>query len=102
MVKTLPLEPELHSRVQMIIDRARRSGVPAPTRLNDAQLLWTKAMERQLRVETVRDLILEFQVWRPHEFLRLVNRELINCTPADMHQAIQQFLDSYLEHVKAR
>lgn len=98
---TQNLDPEVHARVQAVIDRARRSGVPAPTRLNDARMLWTRVQERQTRVETVQDLIMEFQVWKPHEFLRLVNRELVNCTPADMHQAISQFLGSYLEHVKA-
>lgn len=99
MTRTV-LDPVFLERVTMVIDRARRSGANIPTRLNDAQLLMTKERETKIRVETVQDLIMEYRVWRPSEFLRLVNRELTNCTPADMHQAVLKFLEQYLEHVR--
>jgi hypothetical protein len=95
-----PLDRDTFQRVTMVIDRARRSGANVPTRLNDAGLIWTKDQEHKVRVSAVRDLLVEFGVWRPHEFLRLVNRDLVGCTPTEMHQAIEKWLDQYLEHVR--
>jgi hypothetical protein len=96
-----PLDQETFQHVTQVIDRARRNGANIPTRLNDAKLIWTKQRERNARVETVEQLIMEFQVWKPHEVLRIINRELINCTPADMHQAISLWLDKYLTHLRS-
>lgn len=98
MVK--PLDPETFQHVTTVIDRARRSGANVPTRLNDAKLVWTKERERQARIEAVRGLVQEFDGWLPHEFLRIVNRELVNCTPTDMHMAIRKWIDQYLDHVQ--
>lgn len=90
----------MHERVQMIIDRARRSGSSIPTRLNDAQLLWTPRRQHQLTVEVLENLMMEFKVWLPHEFLRTVSRSLASCTPTDMHSAIETWLQSYIDHIK--
>jgi len=95
-----PLDVDTFQRVTMIIDRARRSGANVPTRLNDAQLIWTKERERHHGVTVLRDLLQEFDIWMPHEFLRLVNRELVNCTPTDMHMAIRKWLGDYLDHAR--
>lgn len=95
-----PLDPDTHQRVTMVIDRARRSGANVPTRLNDAQLIWTKEREHQVTVQAVRDLIDQFRVWMPHEFLRIINRDMVGYTPTDMHTALAKWLDSYLNHVR--
>lgn len=95
-----PLDPELFQRVTMVIDRARRSGANVPTRLNDAQLIWTPERMRQARIEVTREMMQEFDQWMPHEFLRTINRELVNCTPTDMHIAIRKWLDQWYDHVR--
>ena len=95
-----PLDEDTFQRVTMVIDRARRSGVNVPTRLNDAQLLWTKEREHRAMVEAVRNLIEQFQVWMPHEFLRTINRDMVGYTPTQMHTAIAKWLDKYLIHVR--
>jgi len=93
-----PLDPDTHARVAMVIDRARRSGVSVPTRLHDARLLWTKEREDKVYKEALQDLLVEFQVWKPHEFLRIVNPDLVGCTPTEMHHAILEWLQRYVEH----
>lgn len=95
-----PLDPELFQRVTMVIDRARRSGANVPTRLNDAQLIWTPEREHHARVEVTRDMMQEFDRWMPHEFLRTINRELVNCTPTDMYIAIRKWIFQWYEHVR--
>ena len=97
-----PLDEGIEQRVTMIIDRARRSGASVPVRLNDARLLFTKDREHAVHLEALKDLMVEFRGWQPHEFLRLVNRELVNCTPADMYRAINKWLDTYVAHVGQR
>jgi hypothetical protein len=94
------LDEDTFRRVTMIIDRARRSGANIPTRLNDAKLIWTKDQEHQAEVSAIRGLLLEFRIWRPHEFLRIVNKDLVGCTPTEMHLAIETWLDRYLERVQ--
>jgi len=98
MGRTLDVTTERH--VQSVIDQARRSGANIPTRLNDAKLLFTKSQEHAVRVEAVEQMLREFRIWLPHEFLRLVNRELAGCTPAEMHHAISKWLEDYLVHIK--
>lgn len=98
MVK--PLDQETFQHVTSVINRARRSGANVPTRLNDARLIWTKEQEQRTKVEALRDLLQEFDVWMPHEFLRIVNRELVNCTPTDMHMAIRKWIQRYLDHAQ--
>ena len=95
-----PLTEDMFRRVTLIIERARRSGANIPTRLNEAQLIFTPEREQQARVTALRDLLQEFDVWMPHEFLRIVNRELVNCTPTDMHMAIRQWINQYLDHAR--
>lgn len=98
MVK--PLDEDTFQRVSMVIDRARRSGANVATRLNDARLVWTKEREQQTRATAIRDMLQDFDIWMPHELLRKVNRELVNCTPTDMHMAIRQWFGEYLDHVR--
>lgn len=98
---TKPLDPELFQRVTTVIDRARRSGANVPTRLNDAHLIWTPEREHRVRIQAATDMLLQFDQWMPHEFLRLVNRELVNCTPTDMYVAIRKWMDQWFEHVRA-
>lgn len=98
MVK--PLDQETFQHITSVINRARRSGANVPTRLNDARLIWTKEQEQRTKVEALRDLLQEFDVWMPHEFLRIVNRELVNCTPTDMHMAIRKWIQQYLDHAQ--
>jgi len=98
MVK--PLDDDTFQHMTTVVNRARRSGANIPTRLNEAKLVWTKEREHQVRVEVIRDLLQGFDVWMPHEFLRIVNRELVNCTPTDMHMAIRRWIEQYLDHVR--
>jgi hypothetical protein len=95
-----PLDEETFHRVTQVIARARRSGANVPTRLHDAKLLWTPDRQKKLTHEAIQDMIGEFDVWRPAEFLRLINRELVNCTPTDMHIAIRQWIGDYAKHVQ--
>jgi hypothetical protein len=94
------LDEQTFQRVTQVIDRARRSGASVPVRLNDALLLWTPERERNIRVDALKDLQMEFLVWHPHEFLRTVNRSLVNCAPTDMYIAIREWLDKYITHVR--
>jgi hypothetical protein len=94
------LDQETFQRVTLIINRARRSGANVPTRLHEAGLLWTPERQKKLARDTVQDMIAEFDVWRPAEFLRLIKRELVNCTPTDMHMAIRQWIGDYADHVR--
>lgn len=83
-----------------VIDRARRAGANVPARLNEARLLWTPAREHEKKVAALQDLLNEFQVWLPHEYLRLVNQNLTNCTPTHMYNGIQEWLQRYVDHAK--
>jgi hypothetical protein len=98
MGRTLDVNTERH--VQSVIDQARRSGANIPTRLNDAKLLFTKEQEHRTEVEALEQMLMEFRVWLPHEFLRITNRELTNCTPTEMWHAISKWLEDYLAHIK--
>ena len=97
-----PLDEQTHERVRMVMDRARFSGASIPTKLNDAGLLWTPEREHGIRVSAIRDLFNDFRNWQPHEYLRTVNRSLVNCTPTDMYIAIHGWLQKYLEHATTR
>lgn len=94
------LDEEIYQRVDAVIRRARRSGVDPIDRLNEASLLWTPKRQAKLQLEAIKDLNMEFDVWRPAEFLRLVSREMIGSTPADMHQAVRRWLQDYAEHAR--
>jgi hypothetical protein len=98
MDKSLDLDVE--QVVQAVINTARRSGASVPHRLNTAGLLFTKERELRARNEALEDLLMEFRVWMPHEFLRLVNRELTGCTPTDMWHAIGKWLEDYVAYIK--
>jgi hypothetical protein len=95
-----PLASDIEQSVQHVMDQARRSGANVPARLNAAGLLFTKEREHRARKEALEDLIMEFRVWMPHEFLRLVNRELTGCTPTDMWHAISKWMEDYVAYIK--
>jgi hypothetical protein len=84
----------------MIIERARRSGANVPTRLNDAGLLWTKEKEAKTYLGALRDFQVAMRGWMPHEYLRTVNRSLVNCTPTEMYEAILKWVGKYIEQVE--
>lgn len=95
-----PLDADTEKHVTSVIKRALHAGANIPARLNEAGLLLTKAREKGVREEALERLLTEFQVWLPHEFLRLVNRELTGCTPADMYHAIHKWLGDYIDTIK--
>lgn len=97
---TRSLDEATARQVTTIIDRARRAGANVPARLHEAKLIWSKEREKAAEVQGVEDMLAEFKVWLPHEFLRLVNRELVGCTPTDMYNAIHKWMGDYLEHIK--
>lgn len=94
------LDPGTEKKVRMVIDQARRSGASIPRRLHEAGLLHTQQRRHKSEMEALEQLRLQFRTWLPHEFLRLVNRELAGCTPADMHHAISNWLEDYVAHIK--
>ncbi len=97
---TKSLDEALLQRVIQVMDRARRSGANVPSRLNEAGLLWTPEREHQAQTRALREMLDQFRAWMPHEFLRTINRELVNCTPTDMHTAIRLWLENYHDHMK--
>ena len=94
------LDPDTSIRVTTILDRARRSGANAPTRLHDAGLLWTKEKEARTYIKALEELLTAMRSWMPHEYLRTVNRELVNCTPSEMYEAIMAWAQKYVEQAK--
>lgn len=95
-----PLDHDTALRVTSIIEQARRAGGNVPFRLNEAGLLLTKEREKHIRDKALGQMLTEFRVWMPHEFLRMVNRELAGCTPTDMYHAIHKWITDYVESIK--
>jgi len=95
-----PLDPEAQVQVQQVIEHARYAGGNIPTWLNSAGLLWTKEKEAKLKKEVLSKLLQDMKSWLPHEYLRTVNKELVNCTPVDMYRAMIGFIEQYLDASK--
>jgi hypothetical protein len=94
------LDQATFNRVTAVVNYCRRNGVDIPTRLHEADLLWTPERERHLRADAMRFIALEILEWSPAEFLRTVNRSITNATPAEMYHAITLWIKRHADEAE--
>jgi hypothetical protein len=100
MKRVTVLDEETFEHVNSVIKRAQWTGASIPVRLHHAGLLWTREREAHIRADAMAFLLNEMRNWAPHEFLRIVNRSLANCTPTDMYMAMCQWIQDHVDHAR--
>lgn len=89
------LDEPTYARVSDVIAAAQANGRDLPEALHSAGMLLTPDVDRSVRIEALTAFREDFRRWRPAEYLRRVR--VANATPADMHRAISEYLDDYIQ-----
>jgi hypothetical protein len=80
--------------------RARDEGLDVVEELNRSGLLLTPAQSKTLRLQAMRLIRDELDVWAPHEMLRVAFRPNHPATPADMYEAVKVWVDRHIQAVQ--
>jgi hypothetical protein len=91
------LDQVTYDRVEAVVQHCRRHGINIPTRLHEADLLWTPERERLLRADAMRFIAVEMLEWSPAEYLRTVNKKLEAATPTEMYHAIATWIKRHAD-----
>lgn len=95
-----PIDGATFLKAQVIVDGARRQGRDPVEALHRQGLILTPRLRQDIAVGALRDLIKQMDEFRAAEFLRINNHSGTPGTPAEMLNAVREFLARYVNHVK--
>lgn len=91
------IDTETQGLVEYAMLKARRDGTTFASELNQLGLLLSPSIEAGIRADAFQWLVNELRGWTPAEFLRRGSHELKNQTPADMYQAIGDWMQEHAD-----
>ena len=98
-MKHQPLDSRTYLKAQNACAAARAFGRDTIEHLHKAGLILTPRIRRDIQLQALNTYAQQLDLWRPAEFMRLVNRQGQPGTPDEMLTAVKLFVDRYIEHI---
>jgi hypothetical protein len=96
------LDPDTWVTVQAVLKRSSDLGLDVAEQLHRRGLILTPAVERNVKIATIEFILNELRSWRPTEMLRVKFHPNHSASPADMQEAIGEWLTKHIDHLKSQ
>jgi len=94
------LDPETWLTIQAIIKRSNDLGLDVAEQLDRKGLILSPAVEQRIKADTIEFILNELRSWRPAEMLRVKYHPQHSASPADMQDAIGEWLTKHINHIR--
>lgn len=91
------MDQDMYQAVHKALKYARTHGLDEAEVLSGADLLLTKARDKEIRLQAMNYMVRQVQSWRPAEFLRRKFSAEHSASPSDMYNCIVEFLEEHVQ-----